>query len=829
VNLIRQHRSDLAILALFVLLTVPLTWPMPFQMSTHFAGRSNDVYSNPWNNWWTERAILEGYDFYFSPYIYHPYGVSLTLNSFSHLNTALWFVLRPLMGSLAAYNATVLLVYPLSGYGMYALVRYLTGSRRAGFIAGLIFGFSPYHMVESAHPVLVTTQWLPLFLLFLIKTIRHRDRRVTHAALALPFLWMTGLASWHLLAFALLLAATYAIYSLIAERDLWDWKLVLVLAGMGLGCALLLAPLAYPIIHEQLSTDTPHLAFPVEVAEGNDLLSFVLPSPYHPLFGRLTAPVHERSKLAGRRPAYLGFAAVGLAILAMRTHKRATRYWTLAGVAFLVLSIGPYVKVYGQRLHDFVLPWAIPVAGFFRNTYRFNILIQICLAVLAGWGLVSLLERLGHRKRWSPTLVTAGLAIVILFEYLSIPLPRTEAHVPPFYGLLAKEESDVAVLEAPIGRAFDKEYLYYQTIHGKPLVNGHLSRPPQDAYRFLEEVPILSALAADEPPAWPDRHVVAQLEPLAAVGVKYVILHREHLDPEKLDAWRDYFALAPAFEDEYLVVYETQPQVAPIARLAPQISLVWAGLPSGALRQGDAFTVEAVWTTEDGPSRDWELQVRLETAEGTSAQRASLPLRPGHPTSTWPGAAAVRGEYTVQVDPFLSPGRYDLTWALVPISGDAPDEKSVRVGTIEVQPLDRSFAAPPVEHETDAVFGDGLLLLGYDLRQESDTLRLILHWQALRRLDYTKVFVHLYEAQSGALVAQQDVVPRGWTYPTNWWESGEVVSDEIALPLEGTPAGVYRVAVGAYDPDTLERLPIQSETGTPLGDHLELETAVHIP
>jgi len=392
--------------------------------------------------------------------------------------------------------------------------------------------------------------------------------------------------------------------------------------------------------------------------------------------------------------------------------------------------------------------------------------------------------------------VTAGLAIVIFLEYLSVPLPRTEAYVPPFYDLLADQESDIAVLGVPIGRSYDKEYLYYQTAHGKPTVNGLLSRPPQDAYRFLDEVLLLSALAADEVPDWSDRHVSAQLAPLVAENVKYVILHRKHLAPEKLDAWRDYFAFAPAFEDEHLVVYETQPQVVPIARLAPEISLVWAGLPTGALRQGDAFSVEAVWATEDSPSRDWKLRVRLETTEGTSAHRVSLPLRPGHPTSTWPGAAAVRGEYTVQVDPFLSPGRYDLTLALVPISDDAPGDKRVRVGTIEVQPLERSFAVPPMEHETDAVFGDDLLLLGYGLRQEPDALRLTLHWQALRRMDYTKVFVHLYEAQSGALVAQQDVVPRGWAYPTNWWESGEVVSDEITLPLEGVPAGVYQVGVG---------------------------------
>jgi hypothetical protein len=829
VNALRRHRSDLTVLILYLLLTFLLTWPMPLQMSTHLAGQSNDVYSNLWNNWWTEKTVLEGHYLYFSPYIYHPYGVSLTLNSFSHLNTLLWFILRPLMGTVAAYNTTILLVYPLSGYGMFMLVRYLTGSAPAGFIAGLIFAFSPYHMVESAHPVLVTTQWLPPFLLFLIKTIRHKTRRILHATIALLFLWLTGLSSWHLFAFALILAATYVIYSLIAERHLWDWKLAILLAGAGLGCALLLAPLAYPILSEQLSTDTPHLAFPAQVAEGNDLLSFLLPSPYHSFFGRLTAPVHEQFKLAGRRPAYLGFAAVGLALLAVKTHRRSAIYWCSTGALFFVLSIGPYVKVYGHQLHDFVLPWAVPIAGFFRNPYRFNTLIQMCLAVLAGWGSASLLESLSRRKQRNLMLVTAGLAAVIILECVSVPLPRTELHVPSFYYLLAEEDSDIAVVEVPIGRRYDKEYLYYQTIHGQPTVNGHLSRPPQNAYRFLTEVPILSALLANQPPAWSERHIFSQLAALAARNVKYVILHRQRLAPEKLEAWRDYFAFAPVFEDEQLVVYHTEPQAVPIARPAPELTLAWVGLPATPLYQGDAFSVEAVWVTEESPSHDWGLQVRIETAEGMTAQQTSLALRPDHPTSTWPGAAAVRGEYTVQLDPHLPPGEYSLTLALFAISDDVAIEKSARIGTIDVQPLERSFTAPALEHRTDAVFGDALVLLGYGLDQEAGTLDLTLHWQALRRLEYYKVFVHLYDAQSGALVAQHDTAPRGWTYPTNWWESGEVVSDEIALSLEGVPAGVYRIGVGVYDPDTLERLPVQTQDNVPLGDHLELENEIGIP
>ncbi|HUV89501.1 MAG TPA: hypothetical protein VMY80_07590, partial [Anaerolineae bacterium] len=96
-------------------------------------------------------------------------------------------------------------------------------------------------------------------------------------------------------------------------------------------------------------------------------------------------------------------------------------------------------------------------------------------------------------------------------------------------------------------------------------------------------------------------------------------------------------------------------------------------------------------------------------------------------------------------------------------------------------------------------------------------------------MDYYKVFIHLYDVESGALVVQQDTVPRQWTYPTTWWEEGEIVSDEIVLPLEGISAGRYRIAVGVYEPDTLKRLPVQTEGDVSLGDHLELEETVLIP
>jgi hypothetical protein len=283
------------------------------------------------------------------------------------------------------------------------------------------------------------------------------------------------------------------------------------------------------------------------------------------------------------------------------------------------------------------------------------------------------------------------------------------------------------------------------------------------------------------------------------------------------------------FEDEYILVYRTRCEAAPLAHLTPDLALAWVRGPSGPLRQGETFSVEVVWTTERSPAGDWGLDVRLQDEQGQIAQQVAFPLQPDHPTSAWPGKAAIRGQYTLEINPHLPPGHYDLTLALVPLSDSSAPEARVSVGTIENESLERSFTVPPLEHKTNAIFSDTLKLPGYVLRQEPGDLRITLYWQALRRMDYYKTFVHLYDTQSGAVVAQYDAVPRGWTYPTNWWEAGEVVSDEITLPLEGIPTGQCRIAVGVYAPDTLERLPAQTEPGMPLGDHLELEDIIRVP
>jgi hypothetical protein len=119
---------------------------------------------------------------------------------------------------------------------------------------------------------------------------------------------------------------------------------------------------------------------------------------------------------------------------------------------------------------------------------------------------------------------------------------------------------------------------------------------------------------------------------------------------------------------------------------------------------------------------------------------------------------------------------------------------------------------PDLSHAPLAQLGDEVLLL--DARVDGDLrpggmVKLTMIWQALRQpsADYT-VFVHLLDRQ-GVKRGQQDALPQQGARPTSGWQRGEVVRDEIAVPIAAdAPAGDYRLSVGMYLLATLERLPV---------------------
>ncbi len=136
---------------------------------------------------------------------------------------------------------------------------------------------------------------------------------------------------------------------------------------------------------------------------------------------------------------------------------------------------------------------------------------------------------------------------------------------------------------------------------------------------------------------------------------------------------------------------------------------------------------------------------------------------------------------------------------------------------------------PPVLQRSDYFnLGDEVGLRGYALSGDDfkpgDRIRLLLRWEGLTHiLKNYSVFVHLVDA-SNFMWAQNDGVALGGLYPTTYWVEGEVISDmrEVSLPVD-IPSGRYRLEVGMYNPESLERLDVMDESGNYLGDSIILD------
>ena len=102
-----------------------------------------------------------------------------------------------------------------------------------------------------------------------------------------------------------------------------------------------------------------------------------------------------------------------------------------------------------------------------------------------------------------------------------------------------------------------------------------------------------------------------------------------------------------------------------------------------------------------------------------------------------------------------------------------------------------------------------------------------LQWQPLAQMDedYTR-FVHVLDA-ADHIVGQLDSWPVQGTWPTSQWSSGTEVTDVVQLFIEPDASpGPYRLEVGWYLLETMQRVPVLNDDGAPVDDRVLLEGLV---
>ncbi|MDW8072601.1 MAG: hypothetical protein RMK79_14160, partial [Anaerolineae bacterium] len=226
---------------------------------------------NIWALWWTRKSLLVlGQSPFFTQYLFYPNGVTLLFHPLDVTDGLIALPLYGLVGGVGAYNVIVLLSYLLSGLGTYWLVTSLTHRRWAGWVAGLVFAFSPYHALRLAlgHLNLASMQWIPFYLLCLLLYIRHG--RLRFAFLASVFMLLNALCSWYYVFACMLCTALMMGWYFVQPIGLR--RLLARLTIIGVLTAAITAPLWLPMI--QLMSTTELVGAHNPLRHSVDLLSF---------------------------------------------------------------------------------------------------------------------------------------------------------------------------------------------------------------------------------------------------------------------------------------------------------------------------------------------------------------------------------------------------------------------------------------------------------------------------------------------------------------------------------------------------------------------------
>jgi hypothetical protein len=260
------------------------------------------------------------------------------------------------------------------------------------------------------------------------------------------------------------------------------------------------------------------------------------------------------------------------------------------------------------------------------------------------------------------------------------------------------------------------------------------------------------------------------------------------------------------------------------------LALLESSLLSPQTYGGGEIEVSLSWQATHAPDEDYAARFELfvEDSEAPALTHEAGLWSDRHPPTTWLAEEKVRSFHAIPVPRDFAGGDYVLAVTLVSPQTDRALGASTEVGVVTVSSRPHTFELPQPQVPVDAVFGDTIRLLGYDLSASTvdaaGQFDLTLYWQSMEGVeeDYT-VFVHLYHPTEDAILGQHDSPPGAGQIPTGTWLPGEVVADPHTIQLEPVPvSGEAPLGVGLYLPATGERLPVEGERVSERGDSLIL-------
>ncbi|MFQ6001033.1 MAG: ArnT family glycosyltransferase [Anaerolineae bacterium] len=266
-----------------------------------------------------------------------------------------------------------------------------------------------------------------------------------------------------------------------------------------------------------------------------------------------------------------------------------------------------------------------------------------------------------------------------------------------------------------------------------------------------------------------------------------------------------------------------------------EIRLLGYDIEERVIRPGEFLPITLYWQSLKVMERDYTVYLKLFGPHNeVIGQIDTYPGLGSYPTTFWQEGDIIKDTYALGIErpveppfaAFIGVGLYERGTMrdLAAYDGEGQAVDRVIIGRVKIVP--RKVQEYVISYPLEANLGNQVELIGYDIEEGEvevgGRVQLTLYWRALAQMDrdYT-VFTHLID-EEGRLWGQEDNEPLRGSYPTSFWDVGEVVKDEYELIVkEGTPPGEYLLEVGMYLLSTGERLPVL-EGGKVVGDRIPL-------
>ena len=420
----------LAYLGLSVALLLP-AWQDPTHVA---AGVPGDPVFFQWILAWVPAAIAHGHNPLISGFMYHPVGINLMWNTSFTLPAALMSPVTVLGGPILAWNVLLTLALASSAAAAYCAASRITGSAAGAFVAGLIYGFSPYMVGQSfGHVFLVVAVFPPLVLLLLhegVGTGRWSNPR-TGAALGVLAAAQVLVSLEVLATTALLAAAGLVVLALLNRADLRQGAYRLAVAA---GAALLVAlPLAaFPLYTMFAGPQRIRGQFHAGGVWIADLANFFTPTALQAVTPSPPFDVSQTGLV--ETTAFLGTPLIlllAVTIFLLR-RDRTVRWLGIMGAFAACCALGEHLH-WQLRDTGIPLPWLVFAhVPLLQDALPIRITLYVFLAAgLLVAALIAHAQREGStRLQWISIVGVAAIAVTL---FPKLPFPSTPHRVPAYF------------------------------------------------------------------------------------------------------------------------------------------------------------------------------------------------------------------------------------------------------------------------------------------------------------------------------------------------------------------------------------------------------------